>query len=94
MPDAQPGRTKIEGIDKNKAAIYHSVFDTPEGRKVMEDLISITGYFGETFVANDPYATAYNCGQRRIVNRILNFIGISHANDMAKAHYERQVNNE
>lgn len=77
-------------IDKEKSSLYNSVFSTQEGNTVLEDLISFVGYYGDPFVAGDPCITAYNCGQRRVVARILNLLGRGHAIDMIKSHHERQ----
>ncbi len=76
-------------IDKDKASLYGSVFSTREGTLVVEDLLSFVGYYGDPFVAGDPCITAYNCGQRRVVARILNLLGKGHAIDMIKSRHER-----
>ena len=77
-------------FDKEKASLYSAVFNNPDGRKVVDDLINFVGYFGEGF-ATDPYSTSYNCGQRRVVTRILNLVGMIHAVDMVNELKERQM---
>ena len=77
-------------IDKEKASLYNSVFSTREGTLVLEDLLTFVGYSGDAFSAGAPCLTSYNCGQRRVVARILNLLGKGHAIDMIKSHHERQ----
>lgn len=84
----------VQSIDKEKASLYHAVFDTPNGRKVLDDLLSFVGHYGDPFVAGDPCITSYNCGQRRVVARILNLLGSGHAIEMIKSHQERHLINE
>ena len=80
-------------VDKEKASLYSAVFINPDGRKVVDDLVSFVGYFGEGF-SPDPYSTSYNCGQRRVVTRILSLLGIGHAVDMINELKERQMIDE
>ena len=90
--EVEAGNVSPKHIDRHKAQLYSNVFDNPQGRKIIEDLVSITGYFGDTHVAGDPFSTAFNCGQRRILNRILNFVGSQHVDQLAKQHHERIAN--
>ena len=83
-----------QAIDKEKASLYHSVFDNHNGQKVLEDLLSFVGYYGDPFVPGDPCITSYNCGQRRVVARILNLFGSGHAVENIKSHQERRLINE
>lgn len=84
----------LRTVAKEKASLYSSVFDTPNGRLILDDLIAYVGYWGDAFTPGDPCVTAYNCGQRRVVARILNLLGTGHAADMIKDHHERHLANE
>lgn len=77
-------------VNKEKASLYNSVFSTKEGNDVLEDLIMFVGYYGDQFVPGDPCITSYNCGQRRVVSRILSLLGKGNAIEMIKAQNERQ----
>ena len=81
-------------IDKEKMKIYSDVFDNDAGRKVIQDLVNFTGFFGDTFTPNDPSTNAYCLGQRRILLRILKFVGEKHAIDMVKDHAEKGIVND
>lgn len=61
-------------INKEKSNLYSLVFNTREGQEVLEDLLSFSGFYADTFVPNDPYSTSYAAGQRRVVLRILSFL--------------------
>lgn len=50
---------------------YQKVFGTPEGKKVLWDLMKSGGVLVQSHVAGDPYGTAFNDGARSIVLRIL-----------------------
>ena len=79
-------------VDKEKAALYHSVFNTPNGRKVVDDLVSFVGFYGDQFTPGDPHTTAYNCGQKRVLTRILRFVGMGHPIDDSIDHTKRLNN--
>lgn len=61
-----------QSMNKDKASLYSSVFNTPQGEEVLEDLMRFVGFMGDAFKPGDPYGTAYNLGQRRVVQRIAN----------------------
>tara|TARA_R110000751_G_scaffold303671_1_gene418550 strand:+ start:812 stop:1078 length:267 start_codon:yes stop_codon:yes gene_type:complete len=79
-----------QSINKEKASLYNSVFSTRHGNLVLEDLLKFVGYYGETFSPGDPCVTAYNCGQRRVIVRILNLLGKGNSQEIVKLHKERQ----
>lgn len=62
-------------MEKNKALekiqLYQSVFGSPEGKKVLEDLMDKTGFLKNNYVPNDPHGTAFNDGATSIVRHIL-----------------------
>lgn len=76
-------------INKEKASLYGSVFNNSNGSLLIDDLIAFSCYHGDPFVPGDPCVTAYNCGQRRVVSRILNLLGKGHALELIKQKNER-----
>ena len=57
---------KVKGIKED----YRKVFSTEEGKRVLADLERI-GFFNTiTFVPNDPYAMAFNEGNRAFLLHI------------------------
>jgi hypothetical protein len=83
-----------QAMNKDKSSLYASVFNTPQGTKVLEDLMSFVGYMGDAFKPNDPYATAYNLGQRRVVQRILNLTNYLSTNKPERLSPEETFLNE
>jgi len=64
-----------KAISVNKA--YKRTFSTDDGQTVLEDLMVSAGVIsGSSFVAGDPYQTAFNEGRREIVNRIIESVNI------------------
>jgi hypothetical protein len=55
---------------------YKKTFSTDEGKMVLMDLVKSSGMMASSFVANDPYATAFNEGARSIVVRLIDTIQI------------------
>lgn len=53
---------------------YRAVFDTPDGKKVLEHLCKVGHIVSPTFVAGDPHTTSFREGERHIVLSILRFI--------------------
>lgn len=74
-------------VDKERAGLYRSVFDSPEGRKVLEDLIKVSQFYGETW---DPHCctASYKAGKRRLVGRIINFVSRGERVDEARDYYK------
>lgn len=56
---------------------YKICFDTPEGQRVLKDLVQFCKYRDSTFVAGDPHATAFNEGMRRVALRIIKFLNMT-----------------
>lgn len=53
---------------------YQDVFDNPKGKNVLQHLYKAC-FLGETsFVAENPYATAFNEGKRKVALMVRNFI--------------------
>jgi len=61
-------------MDKlDKKAVYSRLFNSEDGKKVLNELCRLHYINGTTFSA-DPFRNAYNEGQRSVVIRILNII--------------------
>ena len=56
-----------------KAWFYREAFRTQEGQYVVADLIKTFGYWNPSHTPGDPYQTAFNEGQRRVISRIIKF---------------------
>lgn len=65
-------------VDEKKVALaqirinYQQCFATPEGEKVIADLIDECGFIRSSMVDGDPYGTAFNEGKRQVIVDILN----------------------
>lgn len=57
---------------------YQNVFNTPDGERVLRHLMKVGGITKPSYVAGDPYTTAFNEGRRHLVLSILKFIHKSH----------------
>jgi len=56
---------------------YQTVFSTPQGRRVLSDLVRTANVDRSTYVTGDSHQTAFNEGKRAIVMRILNRLHVS-----------------
>ena len=56
------------------SSLYKNVFSTPDGKKVLRDLMEFGGVMAQTHVPGDSHSSAFNEGQRRTVLRILSFL--------------------
>lgn len=61
-------------MDKNKMRIYKEVFDTPNGKKVLKDIMDFCHIMGQLHDPNNSHNTAFNDGKRRVALRILSFL--------------------
>lgn len=59
------------GSLSSKHKDYEICFSTPEGKRVLADLIKFSGYRESSFVPGDPHSSAFNEGMRRVILRIL-----------------------
>lgn len=50
---------------------YRRVFQTEDGKKIIEDLAAFSGFAQSTTDPDSPQMSAFNDGQRRILLRIL-----------------------
>jgi hypothetical protein len=58
---------------------YRTIFETPDGKRVLRHLMRVGFVTKSTFVAGDPHHTALNEGMRRIVLSIVNYAVKDHA---------------
>lgn len=56
---------------------YKMCFKTPQGERVLKDLLHFCKYRDTSFVAGDPNATAFNEGMRRVALRLIKFLNLS-----------------
>ena len=70
-PDAQ----RVERI-ASQVQDYHTVFGTPEGQKVLLDILDEAGFISDGFNP-DPYVTAHSCGKRAVACFILQKMELS-----------------
>jgi len=54
------------------AGDYKQTFTSKEGERVLKDLME--AYYHRISFSRDPYATAFNEGQRAVIVRILNLL--------------------
>jgi hypothetical protein len=64
----------------NRRNYYRNVFSTPDGQKVLKDLLAFCNMLNMTYVPGDPTTTAFNEGMRRVGLRIVSIL----ENDPAK----------
>lgn len=58
-----------------RKSYYKTVLTTPDGEKVINDLIRRYGHFNSTtFVQGDSHSTAFNEGQRSVIIGILSHL--------------------
>ena len=62
--------------DEARTRDYRTVFGTPEGERVLADLIDLNGLLRPTFNA-DAQVAAFNEGRRNVVLDILRFLNVT-----------------
>jgi hypothetical protein len=63
-------------FNRGKVEDYKLVFSTPQGRRVLKDLLDFCHYNKPTYVVGDSYATHYNEGLRRVALRLTSFLNL------------------
>lgn len=58
---------------------YNITFSTPEGKRVLKDLMKFCGYKASSYVPGDTGATCVNEGLRLAILRILKFVEMDEA---------------
>ena len=66
---------RITEKEKKRLADYRTVFEGPQGQRVLADLCHRHGIFDPCHVPGDPYSTAYNDGRRSVVVDLLRYLG-------------------
>lgn len=61
---------------KDMALTYKRVFDTPDGKKVLRDLMNCSNFMNST-IGRDSHETYFNEGSRSIIIRILKTTNMS-----------------
>jgi hypothetical protein len=61
-------------MNKEKIKLYKQVFGSPEGQKVLKDLMDFGGFMRPSYDPTNPHNTAFNEGSRRVLLRILSFM--------------------
>ena len=69
-------KNSTEDAALHRLAIYQSVFGTPEGQEVLQDLMHVHYIMKPTFNI-DPTTTAHREGERNAVLRILSILNMS-----------------
>jgi hypothetical protein len=59
---------------KSKSRSYKAVFNSPDGERVLADLLNFCGQYKCSHNPGDANSTAFNEGKRRVSLRILKFI--------------------
>jgi hypothetical protein len=78
-------------VDKDKVQLYSSVFNTPNGKKVLADLVKFTGFYAD-LGTTDSLTQANYIGQRRVILRILGLLNPGSNIDAVEQH--REITNE
>ena len=61
--------------EKKRLADYRTIFEGPQGERVLADLCHRHGIFDPCHVPGDSYSTAYNDGRRSVVVDLLRYLG-------------------
>lgn len=65
---------KKNQVNETLSDKYKQVFNSPEGKMVLDDLLNFTRVNTPSFVPQQPDLTAYNEGMRRVGIRILSMV--------------------
>lgn len=57
---------------------YKSVFQTPDGEKVLRHILKVGNVTSSSFVAGDSHLTAFREGQRHLALSIFKFVSRDH----------------
>jgi len=68
------GLFKRNTVNESLSNKYKNVFNTPEGKEVLEDLLQFTRVNTPSFVQQQPDTTAFNEGMRRVGLRLLSMV--------------------
>lgn len=65
---------KTNSVNKELSDSYKSLYKTPAGKVVIDDLLRFTKVTSPSFVPGNADTTAYNEGMRRVGLRILSMV--------------------
>ena len=66
---------RITEKEKKRLADYRTIFEGPQGQRVLADLCHRHGIFDPCHVPGDSHSTAYNDGRRSVVIDLLRYLG-------------------
>ncbi len=66
---------RLSEKEKKRLADYRTIFEGPQGQRVLADLCHRHGIFDPCHVPGDPYSTAYNDGRRSVIVDLLRYLG-------------------
>lgn len=72
-------KKKLDPVQEQKLALLHdykAVFGTPQGKRVLQDLMAKGGLLQSNYVPGDSHGTAYNEGARSLVLHIFEILRI------------------
>lgn len=78
MADETKAKQRVGYGDRDRLADYRIVFGSPEGKRVINDLIARHYVLGSTF-SSEPIIMAHAEGQRGVVLQILRFMQMTPA---------------
>lgn len=74
MPGNRGPRKSAVATNEKLAAAYSAVFESPDGRIVLADLLARAGMLEVSTVFGDPYATHFRDGRRALALEIVNLL--------------------
>jgi len=63
-------------------ALYRTVFGSPDGRQVFDDLLARTSVYSVTFKADNTHETAFSEGQRSVGLFLRNMITVDDVREL------------
>ena len=66
---------RITEKEKKRLADYRTIFEGPQGQRVLADLCHRHGIFDPCHVPGDSHSTAYNDGRRSVIIDLLRYLG-------------------
>ena len=74
MSKKESNASKLDGI-------YRSVFNGPNGRLILNDMMVNAGVFRSSYVEGDSHGTSYNEGRRSLVLDIIHLLKMEQSSD-------------
>ena len=66
---------RLSEKEKKRLADYRTIFEGPQGQRVLADLCHRHGIFDPCHVPGDSHSTAYNDGRRSVIIDLLRYLG-------------------